>query len=1011
MQLSMLYMAVVLIQGTVLGAGNPCSPGSKVADDCFGITFEGCCTDDKAVRWCEGGVLCEISCANKPACGWKSGAGVYDCAAIPQSDPTCENPYSCLVGGCAPAYEDEGCCDCPCQPCVCSKDPYCCQVSWDPVCVKKCRECGGCGSTDGCTAAPTPGCSGCACEACVCQLDDFCCTGKWDSMCAGLCATQCDGGCDICQPDCNGKDCGSDGCLGICGVCPANAECTQGKCVPICEPDCTGLACGMDPCGKKNCGTCPADHECKYGKCIPPPCVPDCEGKECGSDGCNGKCGTCEVDVACIDGVCTPGACAPECDGKDCGEDGCGDFCGFCPPTYACNFDLGKCYQPCKPNCVGKECGDDGCDGQCGICAAGLSCEEGEGGTLTCKAPCFPMCEGKACGDDFCGGSCGECVAPTPYCVEAMGSICMADCIPDCLGQECGSDGCGGECGACPAGWLCQSGMCVPSCSPQCLVPPAYLIYKQCGWDQCEGAQNVCGVCTPGFYCAPGYICVEDTCSCEGKQCGQPAPECPPCGPLNGDCPEGEGCDPFTFLCIPCQPDCMTEQGQLKQCGDNGCGGSCGECQEKWVCDEDPNDGDLFYFQCEPCQPNCFNGNGSFKVCGSDGCGGDCGTCPLGTECDETVDPVTCSQCVPKCMLPPELIWPMECGPNQCPAGCMDVGIKPCVIASDCEAGQQCNAETGMCVECGSCGFCPPGYVCDVETVIDPKIYVCVPCTPNCSGKECGDNGCGGSCGTCPAGWNCEDGVCVKPCTPTAGCFGKECGPNGCPHGCMEPEPEPCVDGLCPANMECNVGTQMCEVLECGKFGECPAGAICDPDQNVCTTCGKCMDCVEGEYCAPGYVCMTKPATDVCEDNQWECGPDGEGGSCGDCGDDENCEDHECVAGSAPDVIEDTDAGEDDAGTTPGKDTPEPEKDVGGGCGECVFGECVAGQCECWPGYHKFFGMCQPDEEEEKKKDEGGCACNIYARGNHPGTGALLVLLFSLALFLAARRRSGRCRP
>jgi hypothetical protein len=29
-------------------------------------------------------------------------------------------------------------------------------------------------------------------------------------------------------------------------------------------------------------------------------------------------------------------------------------------------------------------------------------------------------------------------------------------------------------------------------------------------------------------------------------------------------------------------------------------------------------------------------------------------------------------------------------------------------------------------------------------------------CTPHCSGKQCGDNGCGGSCGSCGGGQSCN---------------------------------------------------------------------------------------------------------------------------------------------------------------------------------------------------------------------------------------------------------------
>ncbi len=44
----------------------------------------------------------------------------------------------------------------------------------------------------------------------------------------------------------------------------------------------------------------------------------------------------------------------------------------------------------------------------------------------------------------------------------------------------------------------------------------------------------------------------------------------------------------------------------------------------------------------------------------------------------------------------------------------------------------------------------------------DPCPYkVTISCTPNCSGKACGDDGCGGSCGNCQAPQTCQNGQCV----------------------------------------------------------------------------------------------------------------------------------------------------------------------------------------------------------------------------------------------------------
>lgn len=65
-------------------------------------------------------------------------------------------------------------------------------------------------------------------------------------------------------------------------------------------------------------------------------------------------------------------------------------------------------------------------------------------------------------------------------------------------------------------------------------------------------------------------------------------------------------------------------------------------------------------------------------------------------------------------------------------------------------------------------------------------------CVPNCTGKVCGSNGCGGSCGTCPDGFTCTGGDCI--CIPDCGGGFKECGPDGCGGECgVVPCPEGCT--------------------------------------------------------------------------------------------------------------------------------------------------------------------------------------------------------------------------
>ncbi len=248
-----------------------------------------------------------------------------------------------------------------------------------------------------------------------------------------------------CEPRCDGRDCGSDGCGGSCGDCGDGELCQtdSGLCVAEdCTPNCAGVQCGPDGCGGV-CGTCEAPESCTdAGQCT---CVADCDGKVCGTDGCGGSCGSCTLDDVCDGGMC---ACVPDCDAKMCGPDGCGGSCGDCTAPQVCNTRMGTCADNCTPDCDGRICGDDGCGGSCGTCDAGETClSDG-----TCA--CVPDCVGKVCGGDGCGGSCGDCDA-NETCTSGA-----CECVPDCSGKSCGGDGCGGSCGTCLSGGTCNAGVC-----------------------------------------------------------------------------------------------------------------------------------------------------------------------------------------------------------------------------------------------------------------------------------------------------------------------------------------------------------------------------------------------------------------------------------------------------------------------------------------------------------------------------------------------------------------------
>jgi hypothetical protein len=110
--------------------------------------------------------------------GWSSDAG------------PCGNAAG--TGDCCEANGTPGCEDAGVQACTCAIDAFCCDNTWDSVCVTKAKascglQCGG--ATGCCMAHSTPGCDDAAIEACVCAADDFCCgedfdsVGFWDSTC------------------------------------------------------------------------------------------------------------------------------------------------------------------------------------------------------------------------------------------------------------------------------------------------------------------------------------------------------------------------------------------------------------------------------------------------------------------------------------------------------------------------------------------------------------------------------------------------------------------------------------------------------------------------------------------------------------------------------------------------------------------------------------------------------------------------------------------------------------
>jgi hypothetical protein len=198
---------------------------------------------------------------------------------------------------------------------------------------------------------------------------------------------------------------------------------------------------------------------------------------------------------------------------------------------------------------------------------------------------------------------------------------------------------------------------------------------------------------------------------------------------------------------------------------------------------------------CAPqCIPNCVQ-----KSCGDDGCGGSCGVCPKDFSCD-------LGKCMPA---------PSGCG-NVTSAGlCDGTKLLKCVsgqvVTVDCAAGGKV------------CAYSPPAGV-----------YDCVlTCLPNCAGKMCGEDGCGGSCGTCGKGDQCLAGVCepLSPCIPD--CAGRTCGDDGCGGSCGS-----CADGqVCKAGVCADEGAAECPDGQEWNGTECTAA---EPGDNAGGSSGGC---------------------------------------------------------------------------------------------------------------------------------------------------------------------------
>ena len=313
-----LCSAACCTEGGVCHEGSCCTPVCDAAV-CGGDGCGGSCGECQLGYDCgedgQCGANCDVLCET-PECGPGGMEGECDCGLCDDGNGCTDD--ACLDGVCEFVNNDEACDDGnPCTgPDMCA-DASCagpllpadeleglnclCQVNSDCLPLEDGNVCNGtlfcnlngipsvcevdaatvldCDDSIECTMDSCDAITGCAHEvqhevcddeqecttnACIAQMgclnskkqDDTACGEGFPNICLdGLCT---------CVSQCDGKECGADGCGGWCGVCDIGCECAEGTCI--------------GGCGE---------------------CIPECDGIDCGPDGCGGSCGTCEGNTFC----------------------------------------------------------------------------------------------------------------------------------------------------------------------------------------------------------------------------------------------------------------------------------------------------------------------------------------------------------------------------------------------------------------------------------------------------------------------------------------------------------------------------------------------------------------------------------------------------------------------------------------------------------------------------------------------------------------------------------------
>ena len=337
--------------------------------------------------------------------------------------------------------------------------------------------------------------------------------------------------------------------------------------------------------------------------------------------------------------------------------------------------------------------------------------------------------------------STADCPADTTVCTQTTCNIITGGCDVAFTQAPC-SDG-----NACTDGDSCADGVCISGAVVDCPDDGNVCTVASCDSTLGCTVTNTTAACDDGDVCtendscvggecSPGtpVVCLQDGNPCTVAACSNPAG----CQPVNvpGECDDNDACTVGEGCAFG---NCIG--GTVVTCPDDGNPCTDNECQADSGCTTTFNTG--------PCDDS--------DPCTTDVCvAGQCESTPIvcddGTICDNG-----------NCVAPP-----LDCPSySDCRDTCVE-GDEPCLNSCQEQAGEAAVLDFDAFVACltQQCPNAEPSCITAVQTETGAcfaSYVTCFGCEPQCAGKDCGTDACGGTCGTCLDGEFCNsDFQCVQ---------------------------------------------------------------------------------------------------------------------------------------------------------------------------------------------------------------------------------------------------------